>query len=244
MNRVIAMVLGVFLATIGLSVVAQTTGAEAGIKKRLEERMPGVRIAGVTKTQFGGLFEVRTEDHELIYVDDKVTFLIDGSILDGNDPRRNYTQERLKQLVGFKYDELPFGSAFKIVRGNGKRQMAYFSDPNCLYCRKLDAEIAQMNDVTVHVFLYPILSAESVPKAKAVWCSPDRSKAWVDLMLKNTSPGAAGTCDTPIEQLLALGRKHKVDGVPTLVFANGDRVSGLRSATQLSQMIDVAALKK
>ena len=243
MNRVLAIVLGICLATIGCVAVAQSTGPEAAIKKRLEERMPGVRIAGVTKTPFGGLFEIRTEDHEIIYVDDKVTFLIDGSILDGNDPRRNYTQERLKQLVGFKYDDMPFSNAFKIVRGNGKRQVAYFSDPNCPWCRKLDQEFAQMNDVTVHVFLYPILSAESLPKAKAVWCSPDRTKAWLDLMLKNTMPSAAGNCDTPIEQVLAFGRKHKVDGVPTIVFTNGDRVSGYRTAAQLSQMID-AAVKK
>jgi thiol:disulfide interchange protein DsbC len=243
MNRVMAMVLGVFLATIGFSAAGQATGVEAAIKKRLEERMAGVRIAGVTRTPFGGLFEVRTEDHEIIYVDEKVSFLIDGSILDGNDPRRNYTQERVKQLVGFKFDEMPFGNAFKIVRGNGKRQMAYFSDPNCPWCRKLDQEIAQMNDVTVHVFLYPILSAESLPKAKAVWCSPDRTKAWLDLMLKNTLPANAGNCDTPIEQVLVLGRKHKVDGVPTIVFTNGDRVSGYRTAAQLSQMID-AAVKK
>jgi thiol:disulfide interchange protein DsbC len=229
---------------IGFAAVAQpNTGAEAAIKRTLEGRMPGVKIAGVAKTPYGGLFEVRTEDNELIYVDEKVSFIIDGNILDGTDPRRNFTQERMKKLIGFKYDEMPFGSAFKIVRGKGTRQMAYFSDPNCPYCRKLDQEITQMDDVTVHVFLFPILSADSLPKAKAVWCSADRTKAWLDLMLKNTPPNSAGSCDTPIENLLAFGRRHKVESVPTLVFTNGERIAGLRPAAQLSQMIDAAAKK-
>ncbi len=244
MTRLTSLVVALLLWGVGFAAVPQSnSGPEAAIKKMLEERMPGVRIAGVTKTTYAGLFEVRTDDNDLIYVDEKVTFIFDGNVLDGTDPRRNFTQERVKKLVGFKYDEMPFASAFKIVRGNGSRQMAYFSDPNCPYCRKLDQEIAQMNDVTVHVFLFPILSADSMPKSKAVWCSPDRAKAWIDLMLKNTPPPAAGNCDTPIEKVLAFGRRHKVESVPTLVFTNGERVAGMRSAAQLSQMIDAAAKK-
>ncbi|MFN0299376.1 MAG: DsbC family protein [Burkholderiales bacterium] len=244
MNRVIATVLALLLGGFAFAAVAQSNAAaEAAIRKTLGERIPGISIAGVTKTPYAGLYEVRMDDNDLLYVDEKVTFIFDGNILDGTDPRRNFTQDRVKKLVGFKYDEMPFDSAFKIVRGNGKRQMAYFSDPNCPYCRKLDQEIAQMNDVTVHVFLFPILSADSLPKAKAVWCSPDRTKAWLDLMLKNTMPSAAGNCETPIESLVAFGKKHKVESVPTLVFTNGERVSGLRPAAQLSQMIDAAAKK-
>ncbi len=244
MTRLIALVVALLIGGIGFGAVAQSNPAtEATIKKTLEARMPGVKIVGVTKTPYGGLFEIRTEDNELIYVDEKVSFIVDGNILDGADPRRNITQERVKKLVGFKYEEMPFASAFKIVRGNGSRQMAYFSDPNCPYCRKLDQEIAQMNDVTVHVFLFPILSADSLPKAKAVWCSADRTKAWLDLMLKNTAPTNAGNCDTPIDGVLAFGRRHKVESVPTLVFTNGERIAGLRPAAQLSQMIDAAAKK-
>jgi len=217
--------------------------AEAAVKRLIEERIPGVKVQGVMKTPYGGLFEIRTDDNELIYADEKVTFIIDGNLLDGKDPRKNYTRDRMRQLTGFKFEELPFKNAIRIVRGNGKRQLAYFSDPNCPYCRKLEEELAQVNDVTVHMFLMPILSAESMPKSKAVWCSPDRAKAWFDLMFKNIMPTASGTCDNPIEQVLAFGRKHKVESVPTLVFANGERVSGMRPAAQISQMLDAAAKK-
>jgi thiol:disulfide interchange protein DsbC len=139
---------------------------------------------------------------------------------------------------------LPLASAFKIVRGNGKRQVAYFTDPNCPYCRKLEQEFTQVDDVTIHVFLYPILSAESMPKSKSVWCSPDRTKAWLDLMLKNIQPTAAATCDTPIEKVVSLGRKYKVESVPTIIFANGERLSGMRPAAQLSKLIEQAAATK
>lgn len=217
---------------------------EAAVRRAFEQRVPNTKLLSVTKTPYAGLYELRTDDNELLYTDEKVTFLFVGSILDGQDPRRNLTEERMRKLTAIKFEELPLGQAFKIVRGSGKRQVAYFTDPNCPYCRKLEQELTQIDDVTIHVFLYPILSPESGPKSKSVWCSPDRAKAWLDLMLKNVQPSAAGTCDTPVDKVLALGRKYKIESVPTLVFTNGDRVAGMRPAAQLTKMLESAAAGK
>lgn len=245
MQRVVQSIVAAALCA--LSVVMDATHAaanEAAVRKAFEQRVPNTKVLSVTKTPYAGLYELRTDDNELLYTDEKLTFIFVGSILDGQDPRRNLTEERLRKLTAIKFDELPLGQAFKIVRGNGKRQVAYFTDPNCPYCRKLEQELMQVDDVTVYVFLYPILTPESSPKSKSVWCSADRSKAWLDLMLKNIQPTAAATCDNPIEKVVALGRKYKIESVPTLVFANGERVAGMRPAAQLTKMLDTAAAGK
>lgn len=234
---VLCMLAGVFFGSPALA-------NEAAVRRAFEQRVPNTKVLSVTKTPYAGLYELRTDDNELLYTDEKVTFIFVGSILDGQDPRRNLTEERLRKLTAIKFDELPLGLAFKMVRGTGKRQVAYFTDPNCPYCRKLEQELMQVDDVTIHVFLYPIISPESAPKTKSVWCSPDRAKAWLDLMLKNIQPTAAGSCDTPIEKVIALGRKYKIESVPTLIFTNGERLAGMRPAAQISKLLDGAASGK
>jgi thiol:disulfide interchange protein DsbC len=55
-------------------------------------------------------------------------------------------------------------------------------------------------------------------------------------MLNGTIPAAA-RCDTPIDKNLALGRKYRVNGTPTLVFASGERVPGAIPAEQIEKML-------
>jgi len=221
---------------------AEGGGTEAAIIRTLSQRMPEVHIVGVTRTAYGGLYEVRTDDNEIFYTDDAVNFVFVGAVHDGRNPERNLTEERLQQLTAVNYGDLPFDTAFKIVRGSGRRQIAYFSDPNCPYCKQLEKELMQLSDVTINVFLYPILTADSQPKARAIWCSPDKGKAWLDWMLSGVSPGtAAGDCNTAsIDRNLEFGRKIRVNSVPTLVFPNGARVSGMRPAAQLTKMLNEA----
>jgi thiol:disulfide interchange protein DsbC len=244
MHRLIVTMVAWLAAIVCVPAIAQQGGnVEASIKRTFEERAKGVKVLSVTRTPYAGLYEIRTDDNELLYTDDKVNFIFAGSILDGRDPRRNLTEERMRKITAVKFDELPLSSGFKIVRGNGKRQVAYFTDPNCPYCRKLEQEMVQLEDVTIHVLLFPILAADSMPKSRAVWCAKDRAKTWLDLMLNNVQPTPV-ECDTPIEKVLAYGRKIKVESVPTLIFANGERVAGMRPAAQLAKKLDAAAASK
>jgi thiol:disulfide interchange protein DsbC len=149
---------------------------------------------------------------------------------------QNITEKRLLDLTSIKWENLPLDAAVKTVRGNGKRMLAIFSDPNCPYCKRFEKDLAKVDDVTIYTFLYPILSQDSHEKSKAVWCSADKAKAWNDLMLNGTMP-PAGRCDTPIEANLALGHKYRVTGTPTLVFANGERVPGVIAADQIEKLL-------
>jgi thiol:disulfide interchange protein DsbC len=218
---------------------------EAFIKKAIEERLPGFKVEGIVKTPFmGGLYEVRNSDAEIIYTDEKVNHLFIGSVRDGKNVELDYTAERVKKLTAVRFDELPLANAFKMVRGKGTKQVVYFTDPNCPYCRQIEKELLQLDDVTIHVMLYPILNPQDSPlKARAVWCSADKAKAWNDLMLNGVQPQPApANCaaSAPIDKIVALGRKLKINSVPTLILANGERIAGMRPANVLKQMIDEA----
>lgn len=233
MNRIVS-----WLAAIAIPVaLAFASGAQANestIKRAIEERLDGVKVQSVTRTPYAGMWEVRTTDNEIFYTDQRVSFIFVGSVRDGKDPQRNLTEERLQRLTAVKFETLPFDQSFKIVRGAGRRQIAYFSDPNCPYCRQVEREFQQMDDVTIHVFMYPILSAESAPRTRAVWCATDRTKAWQDLMLNGVQPPAArDSCDAPIQKNVELGKKIRIQSVPTLLFPNGVRISGYRPAAEL-----------
>lgn len=215
---------------------------EAAIRKNLPERLPSLpAIDEVQKTPMPGLFEVRVNGNEIFYTDSTGSFLLQGSLIDAK-ARRNLTEERTEKLNRVAFDSLPVKDAVTIVRGNGKRKLAVFEDPNCGYCKRFERDLQQVNDVTIHLFLLPILSADSAEKSKNVWCAADKAKAWTDMMLAGkTLPAAA--CDTSaITRNLEFGRKYRITGTPTLIFADGSRIPGALSAQQVEQNLAQAKM--
>jgi thiol:disulfide interchange protein DsbC len=237
LKRLVVLVLLGPVLVLALAQAAEPAGKltnEAIIKRTLENRMGGVKVEAVAKTPYLGLYEVRM-DNEILYTDEKMNYIFSGNIIDAKT-MQNITEKRLRDLTAIQWENLPLDAAVKTVRGNGKRTLAIFSDPNCPYCKRFEKDLAKVDDVTIYTFLYPILSQDSHEKSKAVWCSADKSKAWSELMLNGTVPTAA-RCDTPIENNLALGRKYRVNGTPTLVFANGERVPGAIPAEQIEKLL-------
>ena len=206
---------------------------EAKVKQAAEVALGG-KIDGVRKTNILGLYEVRVGG-ELLYTDEKVNYIFAGNIIDART-RTNLTQERLNKLSAIKFSDLPLDLAVKTVRGEGKRIFATFEDPNCGYCKRLAKEMTGMDNVTIYTFLLPILSKDSADKSRAVWCAADRAKAWNDLMVNGTAP-AAGTCDAPIEKVLALAQKYGIRGTPTIFLSNGERIPGAIPLAQLEQKL-------
>ena len=221
----------------GLAILLLTTGAaradEASARKALEAWMGG-KVDEIKITSLLGLYEVRLGG-EILYTDEKANYIITGNIIDLKT-RQNLTQERLNKLSAIKFSDLPLELAVKTVRGDGKRVIATFEDPNCGYCKKLAKEMQGMSNVTVYTFLLPILSRDSAEKSRAVWCAADRSKAWGDLMVNNSMP-APGTCDAPIEKVLALAQKYNIRGTPTIILSNGERIPGAIPVAQLEQKL-------
>lgn len=218
---------------------------EAQIRQALKSRLPGVRVDGVQPAPMPGLFEVRfrtPEGPQILYTDPQASFFIDGSLIDAKSGR-NLTEERLQKLSAIEFSALPFDLAVKIQRGSGKRVMAMFTDPYCPYCRRFEQTLLQLDDITVYVFMYPVIRPQNADHSRAVWCSPDRAKAWLELAAYETPkvPSASPGCANPIERVLELGRSLRVTGTPTLFFANGDRAGGgLQLADLRAKLEEVA----
>ena len=216
---------------------APSFAQEATIRKNLLERLPAFsKIDEVSKTPMSGLFEIRVNDSDIFYTDAEGNFLIQGNLID-TKAKRNLTEERVEKLSAIDFNTLPIKDAFTIVRGNGKRKMAVFEDPNCGYCKRFERDMQKVSDVTVYMFLYPILSPDSTDKSKSIWCAKDKGKVWQDLMVRD-QPVPKASCDTTaLERNIDFGKKHKVTGTPTLFFADGSRVPGAVNAQQVEKFL-------
>ena len=216
---------------------------EAVIRQAIEAKLGGPKVEGVLPTPIPGLFEVRFRTDrgpQIVYTDAAANHIIVGRIYETKSDR-NLTEERMQKLLAIKFETLPLDLAVKVARGNGKRVLAVFSDPYCPACRSFEAELAKVDDVTIHYFMYPVIRPELADHSKAVWCSKERAKAWLELAQRGKQPAAAATCATPIDKVLELGRSLGVGSTPTIFLSNGDRFSGGVSAEKLVALIDTAA---
>jgi thiol:disulfide interchange protein DsbC len=223
------------LLAIALVATFGATAQEAVIRKNLGERIPQLqKIDEVTKSPMAGLFEIRVNGTEIYYTDAEGNYLVQGSLIDTKQ-RRNLTEERIEKLTAISFSDLPVKDAFTIVRGNGKRKLAVFEDPNCGYCKRFERDLQKVDNVTIHLFLYPILSADSTERSKNIWCAKDKIKAWQDWMVRDQSPKAVSCDISAIERNVELGRKYKITGTPTLVFLDGTRIPGAISAAEVEK---------
>ncbi|MEO8247825.1 MAG: DsbC family protein [Burkholderiales bacterium] len=229
--------IAIVLLALGGFAFAAPSAEETAIRANLKKRIPQIeKIDEVRKTPMKGLFEVRVNGSDIFYTDRQGNYLIHGNLIDTR-ARKNLTEERVEKLTAVDFKSLPLTDSFKLVRGNGERQLAVFEDPNCGYCKRFERDLQNVDNLTVHLFLYPILSADSQEKSKNIWCAKDPAGAWNDWMLRE-QPAASAECDAaPIERNLAFGRKYKITGTPTLIFADGKRIPGAISAAQVEQLL-------
>jgi thiol:disulfide interchange protein DsbC len=214
------------------------TAQEAAIRKAIEPRLgPDAKVESVTKTPYSGLYEVQVNG-DVIYTDIKAQYLFVGRIVDTRT-LQDLTKARLEEINKVAFSDLPLNLAMKSVKGNGKRVIAVFEDPNCGYCKHFDQTLKDVDNITVYTFLYNILSPDSITKSRDVWCAADRNKAWDDWMLNGkAAPTAPANCSAPHEQVLALGKRMKVTGTPTIIFADGSRIPGAIDAKALEAKLN------
>lgn len=227
-NRLIYMKKIIFLVLCCISLMAQA--GESEIRQALQGKLG--KLEHVVKTPYAGLYEIMVGD-KVLYTDDQGLYLVDGSIIDVKT-RTDLTEQRRRQL--FNFDKLPLELALKRVKGNGKRRLAYFTDPQCGYCRKLEKELSKVSDVTLYVFMYPIFPG-SEEIVRNVRCAKDPVKAWDDWMLKNIQPLTA-VCKTVSDKVVAFGHERQVNGTPNLIFADGTQVPGYLPADELEKRLN------
>lgn len=237
-----------FKSLITLSMLALSQFAiadEASLKKAVEAAYPKFKVQSVVKTPYAGLYEVFMGG-QIIYTDEKLTFLIaEGRLVDPKS-KKDVTGDRLEELTKIDFNSLPLEQAIKVVKGNGSRKLVVFSDVDCPYCKQLERkELSNISDVTIYTFLYPIdqLHPDAANKSKTIWCAGNRTKAWSDWILNNQLPSSAGNCEVPLEQVGELARKIGVTSTPTLIFSDGRRVMGAQPYKEIEKYLQSATKK-
>ncbi len=212
-----------------------------GVGQAFEARFPGAKVDSVSKTPMAGVYELVVDGNQVVYTDEKAEYLLLGEMVDAQS-RKNLTRERVEALMAIRFDTLPLQNAIKVVKGDGSRKLAVFSDPDCPFCRKLEPELAKLDNVTIYTFPYPLpMHPDAGRKSKLVWCSQDRAKAWEDLMLRGKLPEKGKTdCANPVDDNVALGQKLRIDGTPAMVFVNGKRAPGYMPAAQIEELLAAA----
>jgi thiol:disulfide interchange protein DsbC len=223
------------LMLVSLSAVAQDAD-EAKLRAALQAKLPKVPIDSIARTPFPGIFEVVTGG-EIVYTDARGEFMMGGTLYDlrGAQPR-NITQDT-QQKIAAKVITSSHDSAIKMVRGNGRRVIYTFEDPNCGYCKELYKELAKMTDITVYTFLLPILSPDSADKSRAIWCSRDRARAWEQIMTKGALTEAGKPCEAPLQKNAQMAQKLNIRGTPAIYLASGQQLGGFVPAQQIEQAL-------
>jgi thiol:disulfide interchange protein DsbC len=124
---------------------------------------------------------------------------------------------------------LDFGKSITI--GSGPKTVVEFTDPDCPFCRKASKYLDSRNDITRHVFFYPLpRHPKAKEKAQYILSQMDRATAYREIM--------SGKMDSVLkfEGITAMGiklqqeqfetaRRQKVDSTPTFVI-NGRIIVG------------------
>jgi thiol:disulfide interchange protein DsbC len=227
-------------AVIAILMVAGITNAMAGgqdLAARLQEQYPSTKISAVRESVVKGLYEV-VMGRNVAYTDESGRYLVFGHLYDMRE-QKDLTAGVLDDLNKVDVSALPLADAIKIVRGKGERKLFVFSDPDCPYCKRLEAETAKLDNVTVYTFMMPLESLHPNAKAhaRAIWCAPDRGRAWREFMASGKLPSGAATCETPIERVLALGERLGINGTPTIIFGNGQIAAGALPAVDIERRL-------
>lgn len=226
MRKICALMMSGLLSTMACASVET-------LQAQIAKQYPNLKIENIQKTEMTGLYSA-TVDGQIIYLGEDGQYLLTGSMIRLKD-QKNLTNELILQQHSVDWKKLPLKDAIKTVRGTGKRQLAVFSDPNCPYCKRLDAELAKLQNVTIYTFIYPI-KPQSIEVSKQVWCEQKPDLAWQNLLQKNIMPTAKSTCSNPIQRNLNLGQQLGLEGTPSIIFSNGFKTTGAYPAEQIEMI--------
>lgn len=241
-SRLIGILATTLIFATSFSIPASASN-EAAVMATLKQKYPSTVIKSVEPTSLPGIYEV-VMGKNIAYVEESGRFFLFGHLFDMHT-QTDLTEGKIQSAQSQKIDfsQLPLEDAVQIVRGDGSRKMAIFSDPDCPYCKQLEANMSSLTNVTIYLYLFPLSQLHPEAKAKSigVWCSKDRAKAWNSLLLRNEIP--VGQCDNPVERNITLATKLGINGTPTVILQDGTITPGAPSAARLEQMLNAPFVK-
>lgn len=203
--------------------LAWSSQAHADFLQDLHTKFPETKDA-VVKKSFGNFYSV-VRGNEVVYINDDLSILINGDVVDLKANRSLTTALREANRPKFKPGDLHDSDAIRL--SSGRRRIYVFSDPDCPFCRQLQGELVKLDDVAVYVLPFPLagLHPNATAIAESIWCAPDPAAAWNGYLLRGAKP-AAKSCANPLERNAALASKYQVFGTPAIVFEDGSVIPG------------------
>lgn len=222
MKFIVIILFGIFVSS---SVIADDSLKEE-LHRAISRFLPDVEIDSIQTTPIDGIYQV-VIGSDIVYMTADGAYIIKGEILDINE-RRNLTEDvragtRVELLNNINKDDY-----IEFVAENAQDAIYVFTDIDCGYCRKLHRDVPELNarGISVRYLAYPRAGVESAAgqEMSHVWCAQDRQKALT--AAKNRETIEAKTCDDPVAEQYALGRKLGVRGTPSIYLQNGRNLPG------------------
>ena len=222
-------------AVLGAVSLASMAADTDDLLERLKKTYPNIAFTKVAATEAPGIYEAAFGT-DVLYTESTGTYFFPTMF--NMKTQRNFGDERRAELAMVDFSTLPLGDAIKMVSGDGSREMAVFADPNCGYCKKLEEQLAKLNNVTVYVFPVGILGPDSVVKVENVMCAKgNQGKAWNDWMMKGAIPQTIACGSKVSERNFALFRKLGFQGTPAMAFKNGKVIKGYGELAKIETML-------
>jgi len=222
-----------------LALSASMAGADqqSDLTKMLKEKYPATAFTSVGKAPLNGLYEVAMGKN-IAYTDASGRYFIFGHIYD-MVTQEDLTAAKLQSINKIDWSRLNLANAIKVVKGNGSREFAVFSDPDCPYCQKLEKELGALDNYTMHLFLFPIagLHPSAPDKAQSIWCAKDRYAAWKDVTLSGKVP-AKKECANPIDENIKVAGDMGIQGTPTMIRKDGVIMPGAAPAARVDEWLN------
>jgi thiol:disulfide interchange protein DsbC len=238
----IMMAAGVFTM---VACTAQADTPPKDLKATLSKKL-GRPVDAVNPTPVKGIYEVVMGKRQIIYTDAKGEYAFVGEMVDVAK-KESLTEKRIAELMSTDFSKLPLADAVKVVRGDGSRKLAIFTDPDCPFCKRLEQQsLAGIDNVTIYNFLMPLpqLHPDAARKSQALWCAEDQSAAWRAWFFDGKLADNKGECPNPVQRNMALGESLGISGTPALIFADGQIVSGAIPKEQIEDLLSKTKAKK
>ena len=198
-------------------------------EESFKKSFPKYTLDSITPTAVPGVYEIVVQG-KIGYYAPGPEYIFTGAIMTADG--KNLTQERIMEIQGRKFKDLPLEKALKI--GSGPHTVIEITDPDCPFCRKAATFFAERKDVTRYIFFYPIpsLHPNAEAKVRQIFCAKDRAQAYEEAMAgkfddMKFTPCKNGEADDLLKAHKEIGDRVGVAGAGTPLFLiNGQVVNG------------------